>query len=91
MVKYKDWDEFSIKGWELATSDPSKTRWLLKWNSGRGLFKVKVTSGSKTYTYTISNFEAEFNKVKQFSLTMTRLLTHSEESKKTKKKQRSRQ
>ena len=91
MVKYRDWDEFSIKGWELASTDPAKTRWLLKWCTSKGAFKVKVTSGSKTYTYWVTNFEAEFNKVKQFSLTMTRLLTHSEESKKVKKKQRSRQ
>lgn len=91
MVKFRDWDDFSIKGWELATNNPESTRWLLKWNSRRGEFKVKVTSAKQTYTYSLSNFEAEFNKVKQFSLTMTRLLSHSEESKKTKKKQRSRQ
>lgn len=91
MVKYRDWDDFSIKGWELASTDPGKTRWLLKWSASKGSFKAKVTSGSKSYTYALSNFEAEFNKVKQFSLTMTRLLTHSEESKKAKKKQRSRQ
>ena len=91
MVKYKDWDEFAVKGWELASLDPSKTRWLLKWSTKKKEFKVKVTSGPKTHTYFLSNFEAEFNRVKQFSLTMTRLLTHSEESKKSKKKQRSRQ
>ena len=91
MVKSKDWDEFSIKGWELATANPNKTKWLLKWSSSKGSFKIKLTCGSKVYSYTLANFEAEFNKVKQFSLAMTRMLTHSEESKKTKKKQRSRQ
>ena len=91
MVKYKDWDEFSIKGWELASASPASTRWLLKFSSKKGEFKVKVTSGSKTNSYSLSDFEAEFNKVTQFSLSMTRLLTHSEESKKAKKKQRSRQ
>ena len=91
MVKYKDWDEFSLKGWEVAADSPHNTRWLLKWSTKKKEFKVKVTSGSKSYTYRLSNFEAEFNKVKQFSLTMTRLLTHSEENKKPKKKHRSRQ
>lgn len=90
MVKLRDWDDFSMKAWELANTDAHKTRWSIKLNPSKGGLKVKVTNNSKTYIYQLQDIEAEFNQVKQFSLRMSRILTRFEERSITKKKPRTR-
>ncbi|CAG9318970.1 unnamed protein product [Blepharisma stoltei] len=90
MVKFRDWDDFCVKAWELASTDGGSARWSIKLSPSKGVLKVKVTNSSKTYIYQLQDVEAEFNKVKQFSLSMSRILTRFEERGKAKKKPRTR-
>lgn len=81
MVKLKDWDDFCLRSWGLASTDPSKTRWTIKLSTVKNLLAVKVTNNVKTYIYKLEDIGAEFNKVKQFSLSMTRYLTRHDDPK----------
>ena len=88
MVKIKDFDDFCVRTWRLASEDPLKTRWTLKMNTSTGSLGVKVTNNTKTFLYKLQDVDAEFNKVKQFSLSMTKYLTHHDESGKKKSRKR---
>mmetsp|Transcript_13902 Transcript_13902/g.20344 ORF Transcript_13902/g.20344 Transcript_13902/m.20344 type:complete len:91 (+) Transcript_13902:36-308(+) len=85
MVKFQDWDSFSVRGLELASADPVNTRWTVKLNPKKEQLVVKVTCKSHCLMYYLRDLDAEFNKVKQFSLNMTRYLTQFSEGKPKKK------
>ena len=90
MVRVSDWDDFCIRAWNLTTSDPIKTRWVMKLALARGILKVKVTNNTTCFSYSAKDLEAEFNRIKQFGLTMTRILTRSEEDNRAKRKHKKR-
>ena len=79
MVRVSDWDDFCIRAWNLTSSDPIKTRWVMKLALAKNILKVKV-----------KDLEAEFNRIKQFGLTMTRILTRSEEDSRARRKHKKR-
>ena len=74
-----------MRSWNLASEDPANTRWMIKLRTSKGLFVVKTTNNSKTFLYTLEDIDAEFNRVKQFSLAMTRYLTNFSEANNKKK------
>lgn len=85
MVFIADWEDFSVKAWELASKSSTTTRYTLKLLSQKGQLVLKVTNNRETFRYSTSNLDAEFNKIKTFGLTLTRLLTKATDSRRTSK------
>ena len=85
MVFIADWEDFSVKAWELASKSPATTRYTLKLLSQKAQLVLKVTNNRETYRYSSQHLEAEFNKIKTFGLTLTRLLTKETDTRKSSK------
>lgn len=86
MVFIADWEDFSIKAWELASKSPATTRYTLKLLPQKAQLTLKVTNNKEHYRYATQHLDAEFNRIKTFGLTLTRLLTKAQESRKGSKK-----
>jgi hypothetical protein len=88
MVKVVEWQDFCGRAWELVGGDPSRTRYVIKCRGDH--LSLRVTNGRQSIAYKVSQVDAELNRVKQFGLTLSRLMCNAEADHKSSRRQRRR-